>query len=87
MLALAAGLAGAGMHAEAAAAYERVVQREALHEGAYRALMTCLVRAGDRNRALRAYDRLAALLRTELEAEPERETVALHARIRSAAPV
>jgi DNA-binding SARP family transcriptional activator len=87
MLALAASLAGAGMHAEAAAAYERVVQREALHEGAYRGLMTCLVRAGDRNRALRAYDRLAALLRTELEAEPERETVALHARIRSAAPV
>ncbi len=74
----------AGAHAEAAELYRRVVAVEELHEDAHRRLMACLARAGDRAGALRHYDRLAAVLRSELEAEPEPETRALYDRLRSA---
>jgi DNA-binding SARP family transcriptional activator len=77
----------AGHHVEAAEVLRRLVQREELHEEAHRRLMVALSRAGQRQEALRSYDRLATLLRTDLDAEPEPETVALHRRIRSAESV
>jgi DNA-binding SARP family transcriptional activator len=39
--------------------------------------------AGDRVRAIRHFDRLAALLREELELEPDAETVELYERARA----
>lgn len=91
MLALAARLERDGehradAHREAADAYQRVAAREPLHEDAYRGLMRCLAQVGERHAAMRAYDRLATLLRTDFEAEPEPATTELNQRIRRAEP-
>jgi predicted ATPase/DNA-binding SARP family transcriptional activator len=67
----------------ATALYEALVAREELDEELHRRLMRLRVRAGDRVRALRHYDRLVALLRHTLDAEPEPETVALYESIRT----
>ena len=72
----------AGDHQAAAAVYRRLVLAEELDEDACRRLMGALARTGARAEALRHYDRLAALLRADLDTEPEDETVALHERIR-----
>ena len=87
MLALGERLSARGDDAGAADAYRHVVLREPLHEEAYRRLMTCLARSGERTQALRHFERLATLLRTDLEAEPELETRALYDRLRRAEPV
>ncbi len=84
MLAAGDALAAAERHDEAAAAYDALLARDPLHEEAARRLMTSASRLGDRARALRAYERLAASLRAELDAAPERATVALHERLRRA---
>jgi predicted ATPase/DNA-binding SARP family transcriptional activator len=73
-----------GDFAGAAETLERLVTREELREDAYRRLMHCLTRTGQRDRALRHYARLQLLLREELQAEPEPETRALAERIRGA---
>lgn len=77
----------AGDWHEAAAVFRRVVVKEDLREDAHRNLMLCLARAGDRGRALRHYEMLVALLREELDAEPEEETIALGERLKQAAHV
>ena len=46
--------------------------------------MICLARSGDRSQALRLCQRLETLLDQELGVEPERETTALHERLREA---
>jgi non-specific serine/threonine protein kinase len=86
-LALAAELGEHERYAEAAEAYWRVIGEDDLHEAAYRQLMTCLARAGDRSQALRLYQRLETLLAQELGVEPERETTALYERLRQAETV
>jgi DNA-binding SARP family transcriptional activator len=63
------------------------VRREDLHEEAHRRLMLCLARTGERGRAVKHYERLVVLLREELDAEPEAETIALVERLRQAAEV
>ena len=68
---------------EAADAWRRLIARDELDEAAYRALMRCHERLGERGEALRVYDRLAAVLRAELDAEPDDDTVAVLERIRS----
>jgi DNA-binding SARP family transcriptional activator len=83
MLALGEHLARAGRLSDAADAYRRLIGREPLHEEAYRRLMMSLAQLGRRSEAIRYYERLVALLRTELEAEPEGETISLAERIRS----
>ena len=55
-----------------------------LSEEAHRQLMLCLARSGDRVEALRQYERLAGMLRKDLDAEPEGETRALVDRLRRA---
>jgi predicted ATPase/DNA-binding SARP family transcriptional activator len=72
----------AGDHAAAAALYRRLVAGEELREDLYRRLMQCLARTGERAAALRHADRLATLLREELDAEPEPLTLELRERIR-----
>ncbi|HEX6133841.1 MAG TPA: BTAD domain-containing putative transcriptional regulator [Longimicrobiales bacterium] len=67
----------------AAETYESIVAREPLHEEAYRRLLRCWTRTGERARALRHYERFATVLRDELDLEPEPETLALVQQIRS----
>ncbi|HSG48608.1 MAG TPA: BTAD domain-containing putative transcriptional regulator [Longimicrobiales bacterium] len=74
-------LEAAGAHAEAAALYQALTAREALDEEAHRRLMAAWARSGDRPRALQHYQRLAEMLRDELDAEPEAETRALYQEI------
>lgn len=62
---------------------ERLVAVEDLREDAHRRLMLCLSRMGQRDRALRQYDRLVTLLEEELDAEPEAATRELAERIRA----
>lgn len=81
-LALGAALEDSGDHAAAAELYHALVTREDLNEEAHRRLMHAWARAGQRPRALRHYDRLVALLREELDAEPEAETADLYDSLR-----
>lgn len=87
LLTLGGWLVAEQRYAEAADAYRDAVVADDLHEPAYRELMTCLARTGDRAQALRLYQRLVHLLRDELDAEPEPETVQLHARLQEGDPI
>jgi predicted ATPase/DNA-binding SARP family transcriptional activator len=71
-------------YAEAKRLYRELVAREELREDLQRRLMQCLARTGERAHALRHGERLAALLREELGAEPEPETAELCERLRRA---
>ncbi|GJG86096.1 hypothetical protein tb265_12770 [Gemmatimonadetes bacterium T265] len=75
----------AGRHADAVAAFERVLAAEPLREGVHRALMQAYAAAGEPGRALAHYDALAALLAREVGAAPARETQALAERLRRGA--
>lgn len=66
---------------EAADAFERLIRQEDLHEEAYRSLMLCRARAGDRTGAMREYRRLEAVFRKELDEEPSPESAALFRRL------
>jgi predicted ATPase/DNA-binding SARP family transcriptional activator len=68
-------------YADAAEAFERLVQRDELYEAAYRALMTCRAREGDQAGMIREYRRLQAVLRRELDAAPQPETMELFRRL------
>src|SRR5690606_1617275 len=67
--------------ARAAEAFRQVIARDELHEPAWRQLMTSHARMGERSQALRLHQRLAEVLRRELDAEPDAETTALHERL------
>ena len=82
MFALGSALNVLERYAEAAEVYRALVAREELHEEAYRRLMTSLVKAGQRDHAIHAYERLTALLREELGVEPEPATAAVFAQMR-----
>jgi DNA-binding SARP family transcriptional activator len=77
--------ARAGRHEAGAAVLEALVARDPLREGARRELMVLLTAAGERARALRHYEHLAAVLRREVNAEPARETRALAEQLRQLA--
>jgi DNA-binding SARP family transcriptional activator len=68
-------------------AWRRLIARDELNEPAYRELMRCHERLGERREAVRVYDRLARVLRDELDAEPEPETTALFDRIQGGVAV
>jgi predicted ATPase/DNA-binding SARP family transcriptional activator len=76
-----------GSHKEAAEIFRLVVQVDELHEEAHRRLMLALARGGERSEALKQYDRLARSLRSDLDAEPDRETKALYDKLRRAEAV
>jgi predicted ATPase/DNA-binding SARP family transcriptional activator len=81
LLALGAALFAASRYEEAADVYVRITFNEDLHEDAYRRLMICRARTGQRARAMRHYQHLAALLREELQTEPEPATTHLFQRL------
>ncbi|HET9455155.1 MAG TPA: BTAD domain-containing putative transcriptional regulator [Gemmatimonadaceae bacterium] len=76
-----------GDHAVAAGHFSRAIEADELNEAAHRGLMVALARAGERNEAMRRYERLAEVLRRDLDAQPERETRSLFERLRQAEPV
>ena len=75
------------VHPEAIAVFQAAIVRDDLREEAHRCIMVARARMGERAHALRHYDRLAALLRDELDGEPDPESVALYERIRAGQPV
>jgi predicted ATPase/DNA-binding SARP family transcriptional activator len=62
---------------EAAGWYERLIAIDELDEDAYRRIMLCRMRMGDRADAARLYQKLSHKLESELGAEPSRETRAI----------
>jgi two-component SAPR family response regulator len=83
-LRLGALLQASGREAEAAAVYERLLLHEPLLEAAHRRLMSHWAATGDRVRAIRHYERLAARLSIELDLAPDDETTALYESVRNA---
>jgi predicted ATPase/DNA-binding SARP family transcriptional activator len=77
----------AGRLDDAATAFRAVLARDRLREAAYRGLMICQARSGQRVQALQLYDTLTLLLRDELGVSPDNATTALHHRLRSAEPL
>jgi len=69
---------------EAIDVYRRAIAHEPLDEAAHRALMECWAAAGQSARAMRHYEELRALLRTEVGGAPAAQTTALYARLRDA---
>ncbi len=67
--------------AEAAEAWRRLVARDELDERAYRGLMTCHAKLGERSQVQQLYQRVERVLQKELEAKPEAETVQLYKRL------
>lgn len=76
-----AALQKAGRLPEAIAAFEALVEREPLREGASRRLMSALAESGDREGASRVLARLEAAYRREGLGSPGRETVDLARRL------
>jgi len=62
-------------------AWRQVIAHDNLNETGYRMLMRCCEELGERREALRVYERLVAVLRDELDAEPDSETMAVLDRI------
>jgi predicted ATPase/DNA-binding SARP family transcriptional activator len=77
----------AGRLDDAATAFRAVLARDRLREEAYRGLMICQARSGQRVQALQLYDTLTLLLRDELGVSPDTATTALHHRLRSSEPL
>jgi predicted ATPase/DNA-binding SARP family transcriptional activator len=71
-----------GEHARAAEAFRRLLVIDPLHEANARRLMRALARDGRRADALTVFERLARAVRTELEDDPDTETLALAEQIR-----
>lgn len=77
----------AGALAAATLVLERSLRVDDLQEPAHRRLMICHARAGQRDRALRQFERLCEILERELDAKPEQESSLLAERVRRAEPV
>jgi DNA-binding SARP family transcriptional activator len=65
----------------------RLLELDPVRETTHRQLMRLHLAAGDRTAALRQYRRCVQALAAELDVGPDPETVALHLRIRTGAPV
>jgi len=76
-----------GAWRDAAESYTQAIRVDDLNEAVYRRLLTALARDGERNEALRQYDRLVEKLRSALGVEPDPETRILYSRLRKAEPV
>jgi DNA-binding SARP family transcriptional activator len=67
----------------AMAGWNTILARDPCREDAYRQLMLCSARVGQRSAALRWYDLCAQVLREQLRLAPEPETAELYRRIRA----
>lgn len=82
LFALGQSLESRGRYADAADTYQRIVAREPFHEAAWRQLMICRARLGERSESLLLYRQLEERLRNDLDATPEAETARLYRRLR-----
>jgi DNA-binding SARP family transcriptional activator len=69
--------------ADAADAWRRLIARDELDERAYRGLMTCHAKLGERSQVQQLYQRVERLIEKQLEAKPEPETMQLYKRLLS----
>ena len=76
-----------GAWRDAAESFAQAIRVDELNETAYRRFLTALARGGERNEALRQYERLAGALRETLGVEPDAETRGLYHKLRKAEPV
>lgn len=76
-VALGERLSDDGRHAASIETLGRAIARDMLYEAAWRALISAHLKAGERGHALRAYQKLAGLLKSELGATPDPATTAL----------
>jgi len=60
---------------------QKILAKDPCREDAYRRLMRCYCRLGQRNRALRWYEICRRTIQAELDASLDRETITLHQRI------
>jgi DNA-binding SARP family transcriptional activator len=70
-----------GRHRECVACCRQILARDSFREDAYRTLMRCYSRMGQRNRALREYASCEQVLQRELGVHPMRETAELYERL------
>ncbi len=66
---------------DAADAWRRLVARDELDERAYRGLMTCHAKLGERSQVQHLYQRVERLLQKQMDAKPAPETVQLYKRL------
>jgi len=66
---------------DAEEAWRQLIARDELDETGYRMVMRCCEELGDRREGVRMYERLVTVLRRQLDAEPDDETVALAGRL------
>jgi len=66
----------------AAETYRRAIEKDEVLEVAYRELMRCYARSGERGQALRQYQTLTHIMRDEVGSLPAPESVALYDRLR-----
>jgi two-component SAPR family response regulator len=57
---------------------QKILAKDSCHEEAYRGLIRCYVRLGQRHRAQQWYNLCAATLKRELDSMPDRETTSLY---------
>lgn len=57
---------------------QKILVKDSCHEEAYRRLIRCYVRLGQRNRAQQWYNLCAATLKRELDSMPDHETISLY---------
>ena len=77
----------AGRYAASANLCQRIIEQDPCREDAYRRLMRCYCRQGQRHLALIQYRACVRMLESELGVEPDVATVGLHSQIRSHEPV
>lgn len=66
---------------------QKILAKDRCREDAYRRLMCCYSRLGQRNRALRWFEICRRTIRTDLDTVPDRETAALHQRLLDDQPI
>ena len=66
---------------------QKILNRDRCREDAYRRLMRCYGRLGQRNRALRWYEICRQTIRTELDTDPDRETTLLYQQLLEDHPI
>ena len=66
---------------------QKILAKDSCHEEAYRWLIRCYVRLGQRHRAQQWYNLCAATLKRELDSLPDRETISLYNQLLHQEPI
>jgi len=66
---------------------QKILDKDSCHEEAYRRLIRCYVRLGQRHRAQQWYNLCVATLKRELDSMPDRETISLYHQLLNQHPI